>query len=72
MSEWVKVTDQLPETGAYIVAFLDWKNPISKEMVWYVTDGAYYSDSGLWYTGGETNHRISHWVPYPDPPEVNG
>lgn len=69
MNQWIKVADKLPETGAYLVAFRDQKSPLSKEMVWYVTDGVYYSSGNIWYTGGEPNHLITHYMPYPSPPE---
>lgn len=72
MSEWIKCSERLPEPGLRVLA----------------TDGsfvgeAYMSAAGNWYRYGtpwavawkdwsKDNTTVTHWMPLPDAPEVEG
>lgn len=60
MSEWIPVSERLPEDGELVYA---WVSSYG-EMAW-VDDGAWCSEYVNDYEDGE----ITHWMPLPMPPK---
>jgi len=64
MSEWISVTDRLPDTEHYVLTFrpntstrkkmrIDWFSKNAKRWVY------------------DSHCLVTHWMPLPNPPEVN-
>jgi len=65
MTEWISVKDRLPEHGEYILLTYTEDHKIHKDM---------WCEKGKWmYPGemdfyGETNSKVTHWMPFPETP----
>ena len=62
MSEWISVKDRLPKIDEEVlVCFTDGFNQIKFGVAWTIS-----IDGWSGYFGG----NITHWMPLPEPPEV--
>lgn len=62
MSEWISVSERLPEDGVRVLA---WDK---REQSWRIA----YIDT-IWHMVGfddDTPICVTHWMPLPEPPEV--
>lgn len=66
MSEWIKCSERLPENGHPVITFS--KSTQKYNMLIY--------GSGMFLNFRqdvtETYPQVTHWMPLPNPPEVNG
>jgi len=63
--KWISVEDQLPpETGAYILCYIE----NDKQ---YVVAGGFHERGQVFVVGGEYPSRVTHWMEYPSPPEID-
>lgn len=73
MSKWIKVSDRLPkEIDTYLIAYKeqDYSSLDPDALTWFVTIGIYrFPGENFWEVGGEPNRLVTHWMPFPDPPE---
>lgn len=64
MCEWISAKDRLPETIDDVIVCNESGKVYS----------AWYSDAdNLWryaFTAEIVTHKVTHWMPLPDPPEV--
>ena len=62
MSDWISVNDYLPDEDITVMTYL----PDSNEPVWpgYIECGVWLDIDGIW-----TQNKVTHWQPFPDPPE---
>ena len=75
-NEWVSVEERLPEgNGEYIVTACD-EGCCAGEGIWYdtvVVFAEYYD--GCWTWNDRTEYDltdiVTHWMPFPEPPEVS-
>lgn len=61
MSEWVSVTDRMPEIGRFVLVFLTNIDYLPYKIAVYYGNGNW---SGL-------DRHITHWMPLPEPPETD-
>ena len=65
MTEWIKVSDQLPtENGTYLVVGKS-KTPHTAH---FYKDRTIY---GKFFPAHFSNRYVTHWMPLPQPPEPN-
>lgn len=66
IENWISVEDRLPNEGANVLVYI----PFRGSHLHYVS----YMESGLWYVptmyGRSSLNDITHWMPLPQPPEV--
>lgn len=60
-SQWISVSDRLPEKGADILVWCGW------------VISAMYDGKSTFYTDDGTNpiYQVTHWMPLPQPPITN-
>lgn len=63
---WIPVSEGLPEIGVRVLFYNNFIKNIHKG--WYSGD-EWTSDIGIFYNGDKLK-RITHWMPLPNPPEV--
>ena len=63
---WIPVSEGLPEIGVRVLFYNNFIKNIHKG--WYSGD-EWTSDIGIFYNGDKLK-RITHWMPLPQPPEV--
>lgn len=65
MTDWISVDDRLPDkTGTYLIAYTSYMTPEISVRT------AYYTSGGGWELPTIIDHPI-HWMPLPEPPEVD-
>lgn len=68
-ARWTPVSEKMPEQrGCYLVAVKHWYDgkPVTKEASW---NGADWLSSEKKV---EITTRVTHWMPLPEPPEMDG
>lgn len=82
--QWITIFDQsdLPEKNGYYMVFL--APPSDIDIEWgCVTEMFFNKDQMLWEDGStsynavvsvvdESEYRVTHWRPMPDPPQIGG
>ena len=63
---WIPVSEGLPEIGVRVLFYNNFIKNIHKG--WYSGD-EWVSEIGVFYNGDKLK-RITHWMPLPNPPEV--
>ena len=63
---WIPVSERLPQIGVRVLFYNNFIKNIHKG--WYSGD-EWTSDIGIFYNGDKLK-RITHWMPLPEPPEV--
>ena len=63
---WIPVSERLPQIGVRVLFYNNFIKNIHKG--WYSGD-EWTSDIGIFYNGDKLK-RITHWMPLPQPPEV--
>lgn len=63
---WIPVSERLPEIGMRVLFYNSFMKNIHKG--WYSVD-EWVSESRVFYDGDKLK-RITHWMPLPEPPEV--
>ena len=63
---WIPVSERLPEIGVRVLFYNNFIKNIHKG--WYSGD-EWVSEIGVFYNGDKLI-RITHWMPLPQPPEV--
>lgn len=60
---WIPCSQQMPDDGEAVMTF----SPMSSDPVWPgFLDGGFWTDlSGLLF-----QFPVTHWMPFPEPPEV--
>jgi hypothetical protein len=59
--QWASVVDRMPPNKAPVIMATFWGG---------VFDGLWDADAGEWYMGTTRMPSITHWMPLPEPPEV--
>lgn len=57
--KWISVKDRLPDSGSDVLAFAE--------------DHCIYTAlfDGIWWLSGDApSYKVTHWMPLPEPPEV--
>ena len=62
--KWISVKDRLPEANVLVLCR------------WDDFEGSYYGfaryqQHGSWYVANEGMPKVTHWMPLPEPPEVD-
>ena len=65
---WIPVSERLPQIGVRVLFYNNFITNIHKG--WFSGD-EWTSDIGIFYNGDKLK-RITHWMPLPEPPEVQG
>ena len=66
VNEWISVKDRLPEkSGRYIVFGLGWNNEKKMSTLLFGTKTNEWIATGAW-----KDWKVTHWMPLPEPPEV--
>ena len=68
-SRWIPVGEKMPEErGCYLVAVKHWYDgkPVTKEAIWNGADWLSCEKKV------EITTRVTHWMPLPAPPEMDG
>lgn len=65
-ARWVMVSERLPQIGMRVLFYNNFIKNIHKG--WYSGD-EWVSEIGVFYNGDKLK-RITHWMPLPQPPEV--
>lgn len=63
---WIPVSERLPQIGVRVLFYNSFTKNIHKG--WFSCD-KWTSDIGVFYNGDKFK-RITHWMPLPQPPEV--
>ena len=63
---WIPVSERLPQIGVRVLFYNNFITNIHKG--WFSGD-EWTSDIGIFYNGDKLK-RITHWMPLPEPPEV--
>ena len=63
---WIPVSERLPQIGVRVLFYNNFIKNIHKG--WFSGD-EWTSDIGIFYNGDKLK-RITHWMPLPEPPEV--
>lgn len=82
MSEWVRVEDRLPTPWQSVLVFCKGGNITECKFYgkeecerWDYRFGrqgrAYYGKQGRWFEAAEKGYVVTHWMPLPEPPEMN-
>lgn len=77
MSEWISVTDRLPDEDEWVLVYgPDWANPKTYHVghVDCVYKGGVTFEVGSNpndYYGTESTNTITHWMALPDPPTLS-
>jgi hypothetical protein len=59
--KWIPVTERLPEKWQHVLA-------ASKCGDVYSIDFDHICSNGEWYGNLETEYKVTHWMPLPEPP----
>ena len=68
-SRWIPVGEKMPEEmGCYLVAVKHWRDgkPVTRVAIWNGADWLSYEKKV------EITPRVTHWMPLPEPPEMDG
>ena len=71
MSEWISVKDEMPKEGVKVLAYCACslgKNPLLDD--WFMKVDYISKYSKDWEIGAYYGYEITHWLPLPEPPEV--
>lgn len=86
MSEWISVDERLPDfkhCAGYVLVACDGGNvdvsffSLNREYLSKLKDSGRYSrgrqgkNSGFFLISHETGHKVTHWMPLPQPPETD-
>lgn len=67
-TKWIKVSDRLPSKADIYIVHFTYQQFGKTEHV--VTKGVYkHIGENLFFVGGEPHYDITHWMPFPEPPE---
>ena len=64
MTEWIPVTERLPETCAPVLVCLHWGLDDNE-----ITVGEYWGNSKASPGWGTFDPYVTHWMPLPEPPK---
>ena len=73
MSEWISVKDRLPEPFVSVLIFVP-SEPSPIFEAYYVSKGVFNATNIMHGNYGflKVGDAVTHWMPMPDPPEVEG
>lgn len=64
MSDWISVTDRLPESGLFVVAAI-----IRDGVIKQWGKQRYSHSAKAWLDGSGYGYLATHWMPLPAPPK---
>ena len=68
MNDWISVKNKLPKPGRYMMNVIVHKeNGVVMECYW---NGKIEKFLNFDFT--KLNHKVTHWMPLPEPPKVKG
>lgn len=69
MSDWIPVTERLPEDDVIVLAYA----PSANEPIWpaYLSDEGEVQSHWRWPDGEVIDYTVTHWQLFPEPPEVH-
>lgn len=66
MSKWIPVAERLPKSGERVIV----ARTKVKDQPLFVEQGALMVN-GWWKVYGTNTKAVTHWMPLPEPPEVD-